>query len=267
MSDWQTDSQRVINAAEKLGRAVKPILRVKEGSGGRELFGSAFILEHEGQFAAVTAAHVIEDGPGARYLAVTENGASRWPTPHARIEAKSASLPDPDLACVRFSLAPDADAGASDAFPLMNVLSSFTPAAQMTFLAVGHPVSRGKMRHATGTLKAELAHISGEAVQLDEYAQYCLNPRVHLAMKYTKADVRLSDGTKITGPDPSGMSGGVLLLLTEDKAGIVHLLPAGVTTAFRPGPPGLIVATRMDAVLDHLAPRRPPEEQEFQRAV
>jgi hypothetical protein len=267
VDDWQESSQRVIEAAQLLGRAVKPVLRVKEGSGGRKLCGSAFVIEHAGEFAAVTAAHVLEDDPGPRYLAVSERGSAKWPSPYSRIVAIATDAPDPDIACSRFALAPDAEPGAADAFPLISVQTGFIPTSGMTFLAVGHPFSRGKMRHATGTLHASLVHISGEAVTLPEYAKLGLDRRVHLAMRYESTAVRLLDGSAGKGPVPEGMSGGVLLLMTQDDARVVHLLPVGIVTTYRPGPPGLLVATRLDALLDFLAPRRPLELREFARAV
>jgi hypothetical protein len=181
--------------------------------------------------------------------------------------AKAPDAADPDTAYAMFEVAAGSDPGADDAFPLESVVTGFEPHVGMAFVAAGHPVSKGKLRPSTGTLRAGLAFVVGEAVPLSDYPKHRLDARVHLAMQYSPNDVRLADGSPGTGPTPAGMSGGVLLLMTQDSAGAVQLRPAGVLTAFRHGPPSILVASRMESVLDHLAPRRPPELRDFARAV
>ena len=261
----QDENERVVAAARALGRAVKPITRTLEGSGGKEPFGSAFVLEFEGQYAAITATHVVS-GPEPRHIGIGAGGMARWPNDATRIVSRDPALPDPDITVSRFRLTSTDDEGASDAVPLEHALMNFTPLPGMTLLAAGHPTSRSKMRYGPNRLHAGVAYISGDAVQLEDYARLGLDPRVHIALHYAPERVHLPDGSAARGPAPPGMSGGPIFMVGDSTETGVVLLLAGVVTEFRPGPPSLLVGTRIDALLDHLAPFRPPEDRLFAAA-
>ena len=252
----------VVAAAKALGWAVKPVLRAKEGSGGKHAFGTAFVVELEGQYAAVTAAHVI-DGPETKYIGISSSSMTPWPKSAARIRALRDGLADPDIVCGRFTLLPTDHEGARDAVQLSNSMPDYVPGLGMTLLAVGNPVSRGKFQHSEGKHRAGTVYLTGDAVPLAEYEKLQLDPRVHIALHYTRDSMKRPDGSSALGPMPPGMSGGPIFLLTEKPNGDVVLLLVGIMTSYRPGPPELIIGTHVIALLDHLTPFRPRSDRLF----
>ena len=242
-------------AARALAAAIKPITIVEDGSGKRRPWGSAFVLSRGEQRIIVTAHHVVE-GPQVKYMGLSSAGSIQWPRHYSVLDRVTAELPVADVAYAIASMKPDAEPDLFTAIPLAQVLPDSRLAPGASLLAAGFPGSLGKLRDAQARLRNELLYAVGSAVPADAYTALGLDQRVHLAMTYDRMACRSVSGKQVVGPLPKGMSGGVLFLLTietrdnEEKFLVSRVV--GILEAYHQDPANVMVATRIECLLDGL---------------
>lgn len=105
----------------------------------------------------------------------------------------------------------------------------------MLFASLGYPQSRNKVEFRASKLKNRPYSYLGKGLQIDEYEKYGLNSNIHIAYRIDIKRCKDEDGNKITAPDPSGISGGPIVLLhnTKIKESIfIPLMLIGITTFY-----------------------------------
>ena len=104
-----------------------------------------------------------------------------------------------------------------------------------TYLAVGFPVSKSKMRDARTLLAAKQAVVSATLCEDSVYLTLRLDKRVQMALSYSQSDRTDLLSEPAVGPNPTGMSGGaVVALLTAvtTKGTLPFPVVVGILTHF-----------------------------------
>lgn len=256
-------------AGQAVARSIKPVLEIEQGSAGLKQIGSAFILRFGSEGALVTAEHTVS-GPETKVVALTESKAIKWPRSYFAIDGRRPDLPSGDVAYALGEISPDAQGRMTGLTPdQLAVGVEFAEGA--SFMSIGYPASRAKVRNANASLRNQLFFVSGHRVADSVYEKLALDQRVHIAVRYDPSAVQNMDGQWQQGAKPSGMSGGLLFVpmtRTEGPTSDTVLLAVGALTRFYPAPDNVLVATRIDCVLDALRPGRPePERTHVSRSV
>jgi Trypsin-like peptidase domain len=248
-------------AAHDAAKCILPILEIEEGSGGRRHVGSAFVIRAGDRAAFVTAAHVVE-GPTRKTVVLSETGKlQRWPTPHGVLIPLGAGIPDADVAYMTGTFTEDT--GALKTITAETIATNLAVRPDMSFVAIGYPGSRTRIMSGNQTLRPVTFTGISSPVSPDALAQLGLDPRVHLAMNYDRKKMIGPDGSRMEGPTLKGMSGGGLFVVAANQGadGIeLTLLLAGVLIEYRGAPDNVVVATRIDCLLDAISPARPLAE-------
>ncbi|HVX42229.1 MAG TPA: hypothetical protein VHB25_21890 [Gemmatimonadaceae bacterium] len=245
-------------AARQVAKSIKPVLEIQEGSKRMKQVGSSFILRMGTRAALVTAAHTVS-GPTTKVIALDKGSATRWPGQYLVLEPLRAGIPDADVAYSFGEVRAEAD-DLMGGIPLdrMAVNAVFPEGA--SFMAIGYPASKAEYTAADQSLRNQLFFVSGHRAGDSAYAKHGLDLSVHLAVSYDPKSVRTMDGNLQQGPKPAGMSGGVLFapmtLVRGAETSIVFFV-AGILVEQRGSPHNLLIATRIDCLLDELAPGRP----------
>ena len=197
-------------AAERVGPTILPIGSRRDGRGVKAE-GSGFLLDVAGTRVLATAAHVLRDSPGPRYLF----------GPDARVQLRNAweiradpgPHPDLDLAFV----VPDPDdlaqIGAVKTLPFGRdiVVPPVNSSAPVT--CFGLPVSHTRSRGAGTKLHGSMTVLTGPALDSEELLQTTqYHPDTHFAFDYNPEAVPHEDGTLRKGRKLTGMSGGPVFL-------------------------------------------------------
>lgn len=227
-------------------------MRIKEGSGGREHVGTAFIARLAGNYVLVSAEHTVA-GSRQTIVGVSEIGAARWPTPFRVVRPLSASTPDADVAYAyganNIAAAPRFPSG----IPIEQDGGNVAEQPGTSFLAAGYPLSRGGLIDGHARFVGKIMYAACPSIPRSEYAAHGLDPAVHLATHYRQEARVGRGGIPITGAAPRGMSGGVLFLPTRREAtgGLnqIDLAVAGILTEYHAAS-GLLVATRVEHLVD-----------------
>jgi hypothetical protein len=203
-----------------------PIFYLADREKVPSIYGSAVILDVQGHFFVVTAAHVLTGRAGGTLwlpgkgvlIAFPEGGASTAKDPA-----------DPD--CVEgdeidIAVLPiDSDtvktlSGDYVTTPIESVFTdSIAPDAVYSFL--GFPSSKFEVAYPHKTRGvAKYIWISGQIALPQRYKVVDKSPSNHIVIYFNKKKVEKDDGTKATPPDPHGMSGGGIWANAEgnDKA-------------------------------------------------
>lgn len=237
------------------GESVKPVLLVEEGSGGKQQIGSLFVLAMGKHRIVVTAAHVVQRAQRTLF-GVTASRTSPWPTSYKVLTPVNAAYPDADVAY--FTGVPNrgSAARATESLPI-EAADVVEERPGMSFIAMGYPLSRNKLRDAQTRLRSGRMSVLIDSIAHDAYAALKLDPRVHLACRYDPKDRVDEDGEEVTGAHPRGMSGGVLLAPSIEqssaKKAYFVMRVAGVITLYHPAPANILVATRIQHLLDAIA--------------
>jgi len=254
------DHTLLVAAARSVARAIRPVMRVLDGSGRLKHTGTAFILGNQNERLFVTAEHVLK-GCEAKRVGVSEAGSLSWPRTYKRLASTTDRGPDADIAYTFAEVERSVDGALSAAIPLESVAHSLVAEPGMSFLAVGFPSSKAKPRDAQTKLSTKLMSVVTHAEPEERYDQLQLDPSVFIATRYDPQALRGLDGEEFVGADPHGMSGGVLfqplLVSRNDGNPEVLLLIAGVLVRYYKAPHSSLVATRIDCLLDVVAPFRP----------
>lgn len=206
----------------------------------------------------VTAEHCVV-GAETKVIALMEGNATKWPAEYRVIDGKESGIPTADVAYAFGEFRPDAERLMAGIRP-EQIASNGDWAEGTSFVSMGYPASRAKVRNANTSLKNQLFYVSGPAAANSIYEDLGLDRRVHIAVHYDPSSVQDMAGDWKQGAEPRGMSGGLLLTpmtRIDGGEGKTVLLVAGVLTQFRPKPHHVLIATRIDCVLDAIAPGRP----------
>lgn len=260
---------KLVAAARAAARAIRPVTRVKDGSGRLKQEGTAFILGNEHERLVVTAEHVVA-GPEPAMFGVSREGSLPWPRRYKRLVTASDQGPHADVAYFFAELGPTADENLAAALPLATAVRGLQVEPGMSLLAVGYPESKAKFRDAQTRLSNKVMSVVTQAKSREVYADLGLDPAVFIATHYDAQALLSLDGGPSVGSDPHGMSGGVLFLPVEQRVeGGEHrvlLFVAGVLIQHRPTPQNTLISTRIDCLLDAVAPHRLPAERRYRAA-
>lgn len=262
--DWPPtgiDLEQLRAAGRAVARSIKPVLEMEQGSRGLKQIGSAFILWFGSEGAIVTAEHAVS-GRETKVIALMEGNATKWPPSYFTVEGRETDIPSADVAYAFGEVSRDAQGLMAGLGP-DQIAVGFEFDEGASFISVGYPASRAKMRSADASLRNQIFFVSGHRAADVVYEKLGLDKRVHIAVRYDPKAVRNMEGQAQQGAEPRGMSGGLLFApmtrMTSASSEIL-LLVAGVLTRFYPAPDNVLVATRIDCVLDAVAPARPEAE-------
>jgi hypothetical protein len=266
MSDevWPPDGldlEQLRAAAREVARSIKPVLEREQGSAGLRQIGSAFILRFGDEGAIVTAEHTVS-GPESKVVALMEGKGIKWPREYFAIDGNAIGIPTADVAYAFGEVRPDAHGLMAGLGP-DQIAVGYSFDEGTSFISMGYPASRAKVRNADASLKNQMFFVSGQRAASSAYQKLGLDERVHIAVHYDPKAVQNMDGEWKQGADPHGMSGGLLFAPMTHVVGTtskILLLVAGVLTDFHRAPDNILVATRIDCVLDAIAPSRPEIE-------
>lgn len=255
-------------AARARSRRFLMVLDQEEGSTARRHVGSAFAIQHERRVAFVTAGHVVT-GPTRKRLIGSGGGKQiDWPPSNAILMPRQSGLPDADVAFMTGTLHEGEDTLA--AFTLEELLPNLVVRPEMRFVAIGYPASRTRVRGGNGTIQPSAFTLISDPVPVDRYEGHGLDPRVHIAVRYDPEVVVSPDGTPMQGPVLKGMSGGGLFLVgwTDDLPEETRVLfLVGILTEFHGKGSNILVATRIECLLDNVVGSTRPEGRLYDAGV
>jgi len=199
------------NFQQHFGNAFRLVLREIEGSTGREAWGTCTVFSDDAVRFVVTAQHVVKRPPRT-YVTVPGEDTFPWPSAHSVLQPVSTGVPDADVAWAR-AVAKDEDTSLAGGIPIGLAQLRVPISSELSYLAVGFPSSKAKVRHGAAQSKARLMLAAVQLASVEVSKSLGLDDRVHCAFTY-KRDVRLDlDGRQLQGAEPHGMSGGVVLAL------------------------------------------------------
>lgn len=240
-------------ATRSFGEYVIPILDLEEGTGRPTPHGSACILQLADSGYVVTADHVV-NGTSPKRTILKPNGVDTWPRPYKRILPRDQSIGEADLAFARGQLEADEAYGLT---PQMIAPELQLPLAT-SCVAIGFPISRGSVRGYRAQYSSERFFVVLQTVSAPVLPGFRFDERVHIALSYDRAEMRTVDGQRQTGADPHGMSGGALCV-GFDEGQRMHLKLIGILTHFYDAPHNIVIASRIECLLDAIGPSRPRE--------
>ncbi len=246
---------RVKEVARELAKGVRPVFSSREGSSGLEHIGSCLLIEAGDVFAAVTARHVLES-PQPKFFGVSVDGSERWPADYKIVESLKNTRQDPDLAVAVLGHRVR-DRGYA-AVPISSLAPAFTGPVGAQLLAVGYPVSKSRNKWRDDRIETGTQFATVQLADEQVYRHLDLDPNLQIAVSYSNEGRRSADGGPGMLAQPHGMSGGVLLFMAEEQTpnGMSGLkaFVVGVLTEFHNVAGGVLVATKLDAVIAALAP-------------
>lgn len=195
-----------------------------------EGFGSGVLIRIDGGRFLLSARHVLMASdlrlPGAIFLHLDAI---------SRIFCSGPAVDDAEPADVGFAHLADfaveflEQAGYDFLDPLTQSVAGYDLPAPTEFIFSGYPVNRTKTRVALQQITASRVDVNENAIPASDHAVYGFNPKLHLAMRYDRQNLQ-SEGQRVNGPDPDGMSGGAIWHVTPEG---VPLL-AGIATHHDP---------------------------------
>ena len=229
--------------------AIRAVMEVEEGSGGRKAVGSVTVIADENVRYLLTAAHTVS-GPQTKLIGVEGGDALPWPRHYSRLAPVSAELPDADIACATATVSAK-DTALAESVPLGLSLGGVPDYPGSVYLAVGFPTSKSKMRYSERALASRMMCAVVEIAPKRVGQDLRLDPRVQLAFTYSQAGRQDLDGRTTVGAHPRGMSGGAVFAMLRATAsdGSSADMPylVGILTDFH-ADQGCLVATRVSQV-------------------
>jgi hypothetical protein len=245
------ESSALQAAIREIAGAIRPIAEIEEGSGGKRFKGSAVVLAAGQRRPTVTAAHVVS-GPGIRVISLSAIGSVVWPRKYWNVVPIDAHGSDPDVA---YAIANVEAARVDEVGPAIS-LDRVLPDQQFregtSMVAVGFPASKNRIRTGEATMQSRIMSVVGDLVRDEQYASVGADPSTHLVMVYRQDSCVDDEGNPVVGALPRGMSGGAMFVATHHpEMGFVPML-VGILTEYHPPPHALLVAARIEVVLDAL---------------
>lgn len=228
--------------AQKFAEVVYPVVEVIEGSGRREHVGSVTVVEFWGAFYAVTAEHVIKN-PAPRYVLGETKGVA-VPSTYRRL--RDLEGVDLDVAYWRIDPTHMHEAGITVAFRWTDEQGEISFQPEGLYVAMGHPVSRSKLRNAHQSLHTQCMVVTMNELPLDQGEALGFDTAKQLVLQYDRGAASTPEGISVTGAKPSGMSGGAVFypIHSSTNPGELDLVWGGIITEHHPKKGNAFVATR-----------------------
>jgi hypothetical protein len=214
--------ERMPNAAETIGRAVRPIYGVEKGKPSP--VGSCIFLKRASGHFLLTAAHVLDEHKGSVKLEFSVQGEF---VPLDGLSAMATKMPDKgrDADAFDFSVArlPTTFVEKFSALRYVEAheISSDIDTHGRAYMALGFPCSRNKkkIRHDTKIVEGTEALTYGATVLRDEALakKMGISGNEHYFIAYEKRSRDMS-GAVVNSVAPIGMSGGALIDLGRMSA-------------------------------------------------
>lgn len=250
-----------------IGDAIKPISIVEEGSGGLLPSGSSFLVSIGHHRYHVTANHVVS-GPQSKIVGLSSAGAIQWPRSYSVLQPISPEYPTVDVAYAIATVSSDALPDIEAAIQLRSAIPNQVIEPGTSLVAAGFPTSRSKIRYAEDRLEGRLMYLAGDALVPAPGSGITYDNRIHIAMRYDPQACQDFEGEPITGPVPTGMSGGVLFRPTiahyASGRSSVILSVAGILSEYH-ARHRLMIATNINCFLDAIGDPRSPEPRHYRR--
>lgn len=216
--------------------------------------GSAVLFKCCDRRFLATAAHVVDNLQKELLLPAT-NSLKAYSCSFRKTISKK-SNDEVDLA---FSELKDVDLGDPyDFWDISNSEIDRRPRLLREYIYIGFPSSRNKPKMSMRTVSQEQRmYINLDATSV-EYQQLKVNPKSHIAIRFTKDALISLDSTKpVSFPDPTGMSGGGVWCWDIAATGHIEMLTlvpklAGIIIG-RSGRNQYWVATRINYLIEALA--------------
>ena len=242
-----------------LSGCVCPISVAEEGSGGRRFRGSAVLISFGLHRIVVTAAHVVA-GPETKYLGLSQAGSVIWPTAYARVSPLDTRTRDPDIAFAFLTVAAGTQGALPESLPFALLLPDHSLPEGASMVALGYPASRARATDAQTLLRADLMSVVGDLAPAGAATSDGGPPDARLAMSFRRDAFVDDHGAAVVAADPHGMSGGALFLAATrtDADGHTQFAPrlVGILTEHHADPTNVLVASRIECLLDALGVRR-----------
>lgn len=241
------DEDAVLEHGESIALAIRPVYSLREGSKRVTAHGSAVVVGSGPHRLLVTAEHVLSGTESKRVMS-TSAQLVRWPKDRKRLVPLEDAARSPDLVW--------SEVGADDApqwqhfVELRTFLDLVSLPDGIEFLAAGFPLSRNTVRQGEGKIKAGLMFATVRHASDSEYAMVGRDRRSFVVARYRQDGRTTLAGEPTTGAHPKGMSGGGLFLRVRDVDTLAESMRlVGFITEYHAAP-GLLVAVRMEALLD-----------------
>jgi hypothetical protein len=241
---------------------------IEEGTGDWRLTGSAFVVSAAERRIAITAEHVVR-GPQKKFLSLSASGGLPWPREYLKLESVQMGEAPPDIA---LAIAEVTSAEPADLGPLpIDLLlpgQQFEPGTSM--VGVGFPSSKAKVRGVNRTLATKLMSVVGDLTSDEVCERIGKSAATHLAMTFRQDACVDENSLPAPAARPKGMSGGPMFVAAyhTDASGTTRMIPrlVGVLVEHHDAPENVLVAVRIEVVLDALGIRPENAVQRF-RAV
>lgn len=207
--------EALMRCLEPLHDAFRPVLGIKEGSGGRQLKGTATLIQEGEQRFLVTAHHVVKDGT-PKSFGVSGSESIPWPKNYFILRPGDQSLPDPDIAWAHTRSAPPG-AGLDGGIGAALAVTAHEESGNTAYLAAGYPASKGKVRMGAGTAESKLMVALVELANREEWPREGLDSRTHVCFRYSQEGRTDIHGAPAVGAHPRGMSGGAVFAVGQPK--------------------------------------------------
>jgi hypothetical protein len=253
----------------QLANCIRPISLIEDGSGGKRFTGSALVVATGLRRIVITAEHVVS-GPETKFLGVSEVGGSNWPKEYFRVVPVDETEAPTDIAFAVAEVALDNPDDSGRSLPIELLYPGHHFAVGTSMVAVGFPGSKAKSRDGQTRLNAKLMSVVGDLASEDVYIDIGKKLTTHLAMTFRQDACVDEHNQPAPAAHPKGMSGGAMFVAAydTDHEGRSRFVPrvVGLLTEYHRAPIDVIVAVRIDVVLDALG-IRPDGAQQRYRAV
>ena len=213
MSEADLPPPEVMRAIEPYADAFRLVMLAEEGSGGRRATGTAIVVADGTTRFVITAAHVVA-GPERRFFGVAGDDSVPWPSRYSKLVPLHDDLPDADVAWARAKVLPS-DTALASAIPLALARAAIPDSSGSSYLAVGFPYSKSKVRLSLGVVASKLMVAVVELAPVATRSALGLNERVQAAFSYSQESRLGPDRMPIVGSHPIGMSGGAVFAIMQ----------------------------------------------------
>ncbi len=254
---------KLLSAVQPFHDALRPVIRVEEGSGGQRIEGTATVV-HEGTGRFVLTAHHVVMGDLTCYLGVRGRPSVRWPSAYSVLEPLLSTAFDADIAWAHARVGAE-QSDLEGGLPMAMAVTSLDDSANTMYVAAGYPASKAKVRMGLGSAEARLMFAVVELAPPAGWRPSGFDPAVQMAFKYSQTGRSNAQGEAAVGAHPKGMSGGAVFAIGQSRSSSAPLyMPflVGLLTQFHEDH-GLLVATRIRHIWESLGLQQPRNQPLF----